>query len=70
MSCFSQTAAIALISSSVYTAPVGLQGVLKINILVLGVTACSNWAAVILKPDSLVVVTNTGTPPQHFTTSG
>ena len=48
-SCFTQTAAIAFNSSSLYSMPVGLDGLLMITALVLSVTAASSCAAVILK---------------------
>ena len=46
-----------------YIMPVGLEGLLKIRALVLGVMAARSWSADILKPLSSVVSTTTGTPP-------
>ena len=56
-------------SSFVYTDPVGLQGVEKINIFVLGVIAASNSLPVILKSLSMPAVITTGVPSATLTIS-
>ena len=66
---FSNTLAIAVNSSRLYTEPLGLQGELNQIILVLGVITASNCAGVILKSVSTEVGTSTGTPPESFTIS-
>ena len=63
MSFSTQTLAMASNSSLLYTMPVGLEGLLRIRALVLGVMAAESCSAVILKPADSSAVTMTGTPP-------
>ena len=56
-------------SASVYTMPVGLEGLLSISALVRGVIAASSCAGAILKPAASAVSTTTGTPPHMLTIS-
>ena len=62
----SKTLPMAVNSSRLYTEPLGLHGELNHIILVFGVIAASNCAAVILKSVSTEVGTSTGTPPESF----
>ncbi len=55
---------------SVYTAPVGLVGLLMTTIRVFGVIAASSCAGVILKPCSMPASTITGLPSASSTMSG
>ena len=50
-------------SSLLYIIPVGLEGLLRITALVLGVTAAASFSAESLKCSASVALTTTGTPP-------
>ena len=68
--CRTRTSVSFLSSARVYAAPVGLEGELSSTHLVRGVIARSSASGVILKPDSIVVGTATGSPPASITISG
>ena len=50
-------------SSLPYIMPVGLEGLLRMSALVLGVMAAASFSAESLKSSASVAVTTTGTPP-------
>ena len=56
-------------SSLLYIIPVGLEGLLRIRALVLGVMAAASLSAESLKFSSSVAVTTTGTPPMILISS-
>ena len=63
MSFSTQTLAMASSSLRLYIMPVGLEGLLRIMHLVLGVMAAASFSGVILKCSASVASTTTGTPP-------
>jgi len=70
MSSEAATSAISSISWRVYTAPVGLPGLLKMTIFVQGVMFFSNNSFVSFQPCFSSVCTKRGTAPANRTISG